>query len=502
MPNLKDNLKNFLPQSQQKSDSLNQFLEAVGELLDNFKTAIDDFQTYNDFEKVKESQLDNLAKQFDIVYPRNMSDERRRNYLRDVVTLYRSKGTTKSMKRVFKLIGWEVQIKEYWVVNPDWYTNPTDIYTITNESGATFDLGLYDTINGDDEYYRNDKIYIDLVDASGNIYPQRQIYGEPYQAIDDVNFVKVPYLKIIVTSEDFDLFTQPYTDNGNSYTYDTTEEFEILTYIRNYFLDVIRPANVAILEISTPFALSDTFVFFVNSDSGGALITGTPNISFNNANPYTITRDAGSFLTDGFLEESYINVTGSVSNNKRFKIRLVTATTLTLYYETPLVSELTVAGVSIIDEGQTISTQNTGAEYDGTLSYGGHNIDRYVLGETMGNFQYGTTQMDYYGIEEDAPDEIIVTNYAIGAAGNQNRRLLRKNSDIDVTVPSDATITVYASKDSHEVIVSGSPTWVIIDTGITNVTNSVYTLTNYFSVFVKIDTASATGTIDTTVNLY
>jgi len=499
---LKDDLKKYLPQSQQGKLSLDEFMDAVGELLDNFKDSIDDFQTYNDFEKVKESQLDNLAQQFDIVYPRNMSDERKRNYLRDVVTLYRSKGTTKSVERVFKLIGWQVLIKEYWIVNPDWYTNPTDIYTITNESGATFDLGLYDTINGDDEFYRNDKIYIDLVDVSGNVYPKRQIYGEPYQATADVNFIKVPYIKIIVTSEDFDLFTQPYTENGNTYTYDTTEEFEILTYIRNYFLDVIRPANVAILEISTPFQLSDTFVFFVHSDTGGASISGTPNISFNNADPYTITRDVGDFVADGFLIESYINVTGSTNNNNRFKIRLVTATQLTLYYETPLVTELTVSGVSIIDEGQTLSTINNGATYDGTSMYGAYNIDRYIMGETMGNFQYGTSQIDYYGVKEDAPDQNIATNYAIGTVGNQKRILLRKNSDIVVTVPADASITIYATRDSHDTVINGSPVWAVIAIGVTNVTAQTHVITGYFSLFVKIDTASSTGTIDTTVNLY
>ena len=499
---LKDDFKKYLPVAQQGNLSLGEFMDAVGELLDNFKLAINDFQTYNDFEKIKESQLDNLAQQFDIVYPRNMSDERKRSYLRDVVTLYRSKGTTKSLERVFRLIGWEVQIKEYWIVNPDWYTNPTDIYTITNENGATFDLGLYDTINGDDEHYRNDKIYIDLVDISGNVYTKRQIYGEPYKAIDDVNFIKVPYIKIVVTSEDFDLFTDSYTEGDNIYTYDTTEEFEILTSIRNYFLDVIRPANVAILEISTPFQLSDSFVFFVNSDTGGASLSGSPNISFNNADPYTITRDAGDFITDGFLVESYINVIGSTNNNGRYKIRLVTTTQLTLYYENPLITELTAAGVSIIDEGSTAASLNAGALYDGTLSYGGYIVDRHIHGESMGNFQYGTTQMDYYGVEEDAPDESVVTNYAIGTVGNQNRRLLRKSSDIVVTVPADASITIYATKDYNETVVSGSPTWVIISSGVTNVTNQTHVFQDYFSTFIKIDTASSTGTIDTTINLY
>jgi len=42
---LKDDFKKYLPQSQQGKLSLDEFMDAVGELLDNFKTAIDDFQT-------------------------------------------------------------------------------------------------------------------------------------------------------------------------------------------------------------------------------------------------------------------------------------------------------------------------------------------------------------------------------------------------------------------------------------------------------------------------
>lgn len=495
-------IKNYLPQSQQGKVSLDEFMDATSELLDGFKAAINDFQTYNDFELISESKFDDFAKQLDVEFPRNMSTERKRAYLRDIVTLYRSKGTKKSLQRVFRLIGWEVIIKEYWIVNPDWYDSNPSPYTLTNEQGATFDMALHDTINGDDEFFRNDKVYIDLVDVLGNVYPQRQIYGEPYKVADPVNFIKVPYVKIVVTSEDFNLFTSDYTDGGTLYSYDTAEEFEILTYIQEYFLDRIRPANVAILEISTPFQLSDSFVFFVNDNSGGASISGTPNISFNAGDPYTITRDAGNFTTDGFLEESYVNVTGSTNNNKRFKIRLVSASTLTLYYETPLVTELTVSGVSIIDEGTTVSTQNAGAAYDGTHAYGVLLNDRYLLGESMGGYQYGTTVLDYYGVKEDAPDESYATNYAISAVGNQNRRLLRKSSDIVVTVPSDASITIYATVDSHDTVVNGTPTWTIIASGVSNVTNQTHVLVDYFSTFIKIDTASSTAIISTTINLY
>lgn len=63
----------------------------------------------------------------------------------------------------------------------------------------------------------------------------------------------------------------------------------------------------------------------------------------------TITRSAGSFVTDGFQVGDYIRVTGSVSNNVSGKITAVTATVLTLD-TTDLAAEGPVSGVRITAE--------------------------------------------------------------------------------------------------------------------------------------------------------
>lgn len=95
-------------------------------------------------------------------------------------------------------------------------------------------------------------------------YPKNTIAGEVYgvDADSDVLVVtKAPYIRINVNQEDYDLFTQDYVDpeTGTIHSYTESELYDITQQLINYFLEQVRPANVAILEIVTPFALSDTF---------------------------------------------------------------------------------------------------------------------------------------------------------------------------------------------------------------------------------------------------
>ena len=61
-------------------------------------------------------------------------------------------------------------------------------------------------------------------------------------------------------------------------------------------------------------------------------MVGTPELTFAEVGGTgdTITRDAGSWVTDGFTVGDYIRVTGTLSNNVSGKITAVTATVLTL----------------------------------------------------------------------------------------------------------------------------------------------------------------------------
>lgn len=90
-------------------------------------------------------------------------------------------------------------------------------------------------------------------------------------------------------------------------------------------------------------------------------MTGSPNVTFAavGGTADTITRSAGSFVTDGFIAGAAIVVTGSSSNNNTFTLATVTATVLTLTAASPnLVNEGPVGSVTIRGTGVFLSIGN------------------------------------------------------------------------------------------------------------------------------------------------
>ncbi len=81
-----------------------------------------------------------------------------------------------------------------------------------------------------------------------------------------------------------------------------------------------------------------------DSDHQG-LVGGTLTVSFNEngGSPDTITRASGSFITDGFLADMHLNVTGSASNNGNYNIESVAALTLTLRATDDVTAEASVS---------------------------------------------------------------------------------------------------------------------------------------------------------------
>lgn len=299
---LKDELIKLLPEFYRSSTVVTQFIEAVGEMFDGFGTAIDDFKTYQDYQTISEKNIENLAGQFDIQFLRNISIDRKREFVSEAVDLYRTNGTEKSLIRVFNLIGWNVQIDYCWIVDPSYYDTHAD-YTLVNDIGATTLLNKYDIIFGEEKLYGND-VFVDLFASSGNTFPKRPIYGESYEVYaDPVRFMKVPYIKIIITAEDYDLFTKDYVDpsTGKVHSYTTQENYAILEDIREYFLGQSRPTHVAIYSIETPFSLDDTFVLVTTESlamthaSTGALYDGTLVYGQYNIDRYISGEQMGGF---------------------------------------------------------------------------------------------------------------------------------------------------------------------------------------------------------------
>jgi len=90
-------------------------------------------------------------------------------------------------------------------------------------------------------------------------------------------------------------------------------------------------------------------VLKIGGDVGDPVsMQGSPNLNFADLDPDTITRTAGSWIDDGFIDEMTLTITSSVSNNGTFTVDAVTTSTLTLIATDSLVDESGTSGVSVI----------------------------------------------------------------------------------------------------------------------------------------------------------
>lgn len=86
----------------------------------------------------------------------------------------------------------------------------------------------------------------------------------------------------------------------------------------------------------------------IGDDVGeGVTLNGNPNLTFADANPDTIFRDAGSWIEDGFIDQMSITITNTTSNNITATVAAVTHDTITLVLTDTLVAEGPVTNVNI-----------------------------------------------------------------------------------------------------------------------------------------------------------
>ena len=152
----------------------------------------------------------------------------------------------------------------------------------------------------------------------------------------------------------------------------------------------------------------------VEMGSGAALLTFAAAGS-------TITRDAGSFIADGFLEGDTIVVDGSVLNDGVYTVTNVTATTLTVVEA--LVDEGPIGSTNILlVDGAKLTVGPLGGDYpvDGFISVDSTFFQNLVVAKYAGLEQRvlqvaGTTitlGADTFGVTWVAGSSIIVGNFA------------------------------------------------------------------------------------------
>lgn len=129
-------------------------------------------------------------------------------------------------------------------------------------------------------------------------------------------------------------------------------------------------------------------------NTGGGALTGNPNLTFVNAGATdTITRSAGSWITDGFqVGESYV-ITGSASNNVTVLITALSATVLS-------------TTSSLTNEGPVAGIYFTGAP----IGPVGGTVTSAYTDVTYRNPTYGTVTVRFHGgIQQSLPDILYYT---------------------------------------------------------------------------------------------
>ena len=190
-------------------------------------------------------------------FSRNIGEKRKREIIHDAVDIFRTNGTERALRRIFRLIGWDVDVDYIYALHPSWagLTQNVD-QNASNYSPVAVNTVIYGRLN-----VQSDGVYVDLYDEAAVVYPKFRVWGESYRTsapADAPYFIKTPYIRIRVKEEDYQLFTDPYTDSkGTTYEYTETEKFAITQEAITYFLEQSRPANVVIIDISTPLSIAD-----------------------------------------------------------------------------------------------------------------------------------------------------------------------------------------------------------------------------------------------------
>ena len=92
-----------------------------------------------------------------------------------------------------------------------------------------------------------------MYDDFGSTWNDLTVYGEKYADGLTGEIAKTPYIRITINSVDYGNLTQEVIDpvTGQHYAYTSGEQFKIIQETINYFFDGARPANIAVLNLTT-----------------------------------------------------------------------------------------------------------------------------------------------------------------------------------------------------------------------------------------------------------
>lgn len=266
---LKTRINNYFPSYMRTNTDVEQFSNGLTEIFADFKESIDNMQFYLDSEKIKNGLLDTLGNQLALSFPKGTTNYKKKIQIRDAIESYRNSGTERALKRVFRLIGWDVSIDYCWTIDPNGnnniqvYYNDTVAYSDTTNyvySDNNIDSSLPSYIVFGNEYYDiNGKLKVDTYDDFGNTWTDLTVYGESYSNGIPGIMIKLPYIRLTINSTDYDSIASGFIDQntGKYYSYTESEEFAIIDETIQHFLNEGRPANVVIIDLVSKILFSD-----------------------------------------------------------------------------------------------------------------------------------------------------------------------------------------------------------------------------------------------------
>lgn len=298
----KDKLIERLPEAFQNNPEMIAYLEAAGELFDEFSASIVEFDTYRDAETIRADRIKDLAYQVGMNFPRNIDEVSRRKIMRDIHDLYSRVGVKKFSEWLFTLLGWDVDIELAWLPNPHHYDpSIADIHGIDNT-----------TVTKAPDFRKADHriFYIgeSFIEPDGNVYFKGRTFFDETYTIDKLEIVgedydpltkyrteekvgATPYIYINVKDDEYDLLPPSYVydPTGQTFSYGRKEQYEVVQNIISFFIyNEYRPTHVKVVVmvkteknedptivdddmeidlVSKPLELEDNVVLEMEADS-------------------------------------------------------------------------------------------------------------------------------------------------------------------------------------------------------------------------------------------
>jgi hypothetical protein len=278
----RDNWKVFVPDFDVlnivSSDQKRIFQEALMSEFDKFAEIIDEIYNIQDVDRVPDKYLSYLAQS--IGYEREDSDflydASFRELIKNIIEIYRIKGTNFSFELFFSFLGFDAEIREFWFdkrfADPGVINNP--FTNLTDKASFQFYLSTirpteYIPDGMNEPYSVNENQITETMDGNefnylsgAGLYTPRELMGlEPSDWEEPYEFFKTNVIQFNLTRFDADEVADVGVDGSNDGGL-SAEDLEIIRIYANFLTPIFVQKSVVI--ITRPFVDDATSLIFTD----------------------------------------------------------------------------------------------------------------------------------------------------------------------------------------------------------------------------------------------